>query len=199
MTTIQVVDYGAGNLRSVTAALTRLGVTPHVVSRGSELQTDAPLILPGVGSAGEAMRCLQAQGMAEQLPRCTAPVLGICLGMQLMLTHSEEGDVETLGIFPGTVRRLRTACKLPHMGWNAVTGTRGAHPLLTGLPNPAHFYFAHSYVADTDSEYVVATCQYDSEIPAMICRKNFWGIQCHPEKSGENGMQLLANFIRMVS
>ncbi|PIR20965.1 MAG: imidazole glycerol phosphate synthase subunit HisH [Deltaproteobacteria bacterium CG11_big_fil_rev_8_21_14_0_20_47_16] len=199
MSRIQLVDYGAGNLRSVASALKRLDIDIQIVRSGDDIKIDQPLILPGVGAAAEAMRHLQETGIASVLPRCTAPTLGICLGMQLMLTHSEEGHVDTLGIFPGTVRLVTTALKLPHMGWNSVQFTEKALPLLADVPNPSYFYFAHSYAADTDAAYVVASCMYDSQIPVVIRKNNFWGIQCHPEKSGDVGMQVLTNFARMVS
>lgn len=189
MTTIQVIDYGAGNLRSVTAALTRLGVTPKLVQAAADLNVTAPLILPGVGAAGRAMESLNATGLAARIPECTAPVLGICLGMQLMAEFSEEDDVATLGIFPGRVRRIQTTQKLPHMGWNEVHWHDGQQA-------PAWFYFAHSYCMETDPQYVLASCDYDEKIPVVVRRNNFWGIQCHPEKSGPIGMNVLENFLK---
>lgn len=189
MTTIQVIDYGAGNLRSVTAALTRLGVAPKLVKTGNDLDVASPLILPGVGAAGRAMENLNASGLADRIPDCTAPVLGICLGMQLMAEFSEEDDVATLGIFPGRVRKIQTSQKLPHMGWNEVKWHDSQQP-------PACFYFAHSYCMETDSKYVLASCDYDEKIPVIVRRNHFWGIQCHPEKSGPVGMTFLKNFLK---
>jgi glutamine amidotransferase len=189
VTTIQVIDYGAGNLRSVTAALTRLGVTPRLVKAGSDLDVASPLILPGVGAAGRAMENLNASGLADRIPDCAAPVLGICLGMQLMAEFSEEDDVATLGIFPGRVRTIQTSQKLPHMGWNRVVWKEGKH-------SPDWFYFAHSYCMETESNYVLANCDYDEKIPVVVRRDNFWGIQCHPEKSGPVGMIFLENFLK---
>lgn len=188
MTTIQVVDYGAGNLRSVVAAMARLGASCRLVKSGADLDLQAPLILPGVGAAGRAMESLNATGIAAQLPKCTGPVLGICLGMQLMTEFSEEDHVKTLGIFPGHVTKIATTQKLPHMGWNTVTW------LNDDLP-PSDLYFAHTYCVETDSQYVRATCDYGPKIQVIVNRDNFWGIQCHPEKSGDVGTQLLKNFL----
>lgn len=185
---MQVVDYGAGNLRSVVAALARLGSPCRLVTSAADLDLKSPLILPGVGAAGRAMESLRATGIAEQLPKCTAPVLGICLGMQLMAEFSEEDHVPTLGIIPGRVRKIATTQKLPHMGWNLVTWSDH------GLP-PADLYFAHSYCIETDPRYVLATCDYGPTITVVVKQNNFWGIQCHPEKSGAVGIQLLKNFL----
>lgn len=195
MNEIQVIDYDAGNLRSVVSALGRLGVQGRIVKSAQELDARAPVILPGVGAAGRAMESLAKTGLAERIPACTAPVLGICLGMQLMAESSEEDDVQTLGIFPGRVRRIQTIRKLPHMGWNAVRW-RAAAALLATVPMPSDLYFAHSYCVNTDPEYVVASCDYGHEIPVIIHRRNFWGIQCHPEKSGPAGMKILENFVK---
>lgn len=189
---IQVIDYGAGNLRSVTAALTRLGETPKLVRTAAELDVTAPLILPGVGAAGRAMESLRESGLADRIPACTAPVLGICLGMQLMAEFSEEDDVATLGIFPGRVRKIETAQKLPHMGWNEVKWKDGKRPL-------TWFYFAHSYCMETDPQYVLATCDYGETIPVIVRRDHFWGIQCHPEKSGAAGEDILRAFLKEVA
>lgn len=185
---IQVVDYGAGNLRSVVAALVRLGAPWRLVKAASDLDLLSPLILPGVGAAGRAMESLRATGIAARLPKCTAPVLGICLGMQLMTGFSEEDHVAALGILPGRVRKMETTQKLPHMGWNTVTWSDNALP-------PSDLYFAHSYCVETEPRYVVATCEYGQKLTVVVRRDNFWGIQCHPEKSGEAGAQLLKNFL----
>lgn len=188
MTTIQVVDYGAGNLRSVVAALARLGAPCRLVKSAADLDLQSPLILPGVGAAGRAMESLRATGLADHLPKCVAPVLGICLGMQLMVAFSEEDHVPTLGVFPGRVRKIATTQKLPHMGWNTVTWSDNCLP-------PADLYFAHTYCVETNPKYVMATCDYGPKIPVVVRHDNFWGIQCHPEKSGTVGTQLLKNFL----
>lgn len=185
---IQVIDYGAGNLRSVVAALARLGAPCRLVKAASDMDLQSPLILPGVGAAGRAMESLRATGIDLLLPKCAAPVLGICLGMQLMAEFSEEDHVATLGILPGRVRKIATDQKLPHMGWNTVTWLDNVHP-------PADLYFAHSYCMETEPRYVVATCEYGPSFPVIVRRDHFWGIQCHPEKSGDVGTQLLKNFL----
>lgn len=188
MTTIQVVDYGAGNLRSVVAALARLGAESRLVTCAAEIDLRAPLILPGVGAAGRAMESLRATGLVAQLPKCTAPVMGICLGMQLMAEFSEEDHVAALGIFSGRVRKIETTQKLPHMGWNTVTWVDNVLP-------PADLYFAHTYCMETDACNVRATCDCGQKIAVVVQRDNFWGIQCHPEKSGDVGVRLLKNFL----
>lgn len=185
---IQVIDYGAGNLRSVVAALARLGAPCRLVKAASDIDLQSPLILPGVGAAGRAMESLRATGIDLLLPKCAAPVLGICLGMQLMAAFSEEDHVSTLGVFPGRVRRIETRQKLPHMGWNTVTWSGNSFP-------SSDLYFAHSYCMETERKYVLATCDYGETLPVVVRRDHFWGIQCHPEKSGEAGMQLLKNFL----
>lgn len=185
---IQVVDYGAGNLRSVVAALSRLGSSCRLVKSAVDLDLQAPLILPGVGAAGRAMESLHLTGIAGLIPKCAAPVLGICLGMQLMAEFSEEDHVTALGILPGRVCKIATTQKLPHMGWNTVTWSNNAL-------SPTDLYFAHSYCMETEAQYVLATCDYGPIIPVIVRRDNFWGIQCHPEKSGEAGTQLLKNFL----
>lgn len=198
MTQLQIVDYGAGNLRSVVAAVQRLGVTPRIVTTAADVDIASALILPGVGAAAQAMAQLQDKGLDEVLPRCTAPVLGICLGMQLLLEFSEEGDVGTLGIIPGATRKLQHAPKLPHMGWNQVSWQKPC-ALLKNLIAPVDLYFAHSYYADTQSDYICATTDYGQPIPVVIQKDNFYGIQCHPEKSGDVGMTILKNFFKVVT
>lgn len=193
MKAIQVIDYGAGNLRSVAAALRRLGVAHRVVATARDFDTAAPVILPGVGAAGSAMEGLTRAGLVEPLRTTTVPILGICLGMQLFGTSSDENAATTLGRVIGRTALLRGAPKVPHMGWNVV---RQVQPtlLFAGIPDGAHFYFAHTYVLQARPEEVIATSEYGETIPVAVQRQTLVGVQFHPEKSGDVGMQLLKNF-----
>jgi glutamine amidotransferase len=156
------------------------------------------VLLPGVGSAGDAMRRLRGAGLDRTLPALRQPVLGICLGMQLLFERSAEGDTETLGVFPGGVERLLPAPGLPvpHMGWNTLDGLR-ADPLLDGIGPGEHFYFVHSFAA-RPSATTLATADYGAPLVAVAGRDNFRGVQFHPERSGAAGATLLANFLRLT-
>jgi glutamine amidotransferase len=200
---VAVVDYGAGNLRSVEIALRHLGADFASTRRPEELATARRLIVPGVGEARAAMEALEAGGLDRAIREFTAsgrPVLGICLGAQIVFQRSEERDTPCLGLLPGTVRRfppgLREAgLKVPHMGWNRVF-RHGAHPLLVGIPDGAFFYFVHSYYSDpSDPELVLASCDYGLRFAAGVGRGNLAAFQFHPEKSGLTGLRLLANFL----
>jgi glutamine amidotransferase len=155
------------------------------------------VVLPGVGAAANAMQRLKDSGVAAVLPTLKQPVLGICLGMQLLFRHSEEGDTECLGIIPETVRRLRPAPGLPvpHMGWNQLGGLR-EDPLLAGIGTNDYVYFVHSYAAQV-SPLTLATADYGMAVSAVVRKDNFWGAQFHPERSGGTGARVLANFLRL--
>ncbi len=193
---IQVIDYGAGNLRSVVRALQRLGVATRVVKFAADFDGQCPTILPGVGAAASAMHALQSNGVGSLLTTTRAPLLGICLGMQLQGTHSEEGDVATLGMLSGTVCRLQHVPKIPHMGWNTVQCSNDGHPLFAHISADTHFYFAHSYaVVLSNADSLIATTHYGPQhIVAAWGNSHCVGVQFHPEKSGDAGMQLLRNF-----
>lgn len=190
---IQVIDYGAGNLRSVVAALRRLDVDCRVVATAQDFDAAAPVLLPGVGAAGSAIAGLTRAGLVAALRAATAPVLGICLGMQLFGESSEENDVPTLGLVAGRTQRLHRAPKSPHMGWNQVRRVMPS-PLFAGIPDGTHFYFAHTYVLHAADDDVTATTEYGETIPVAVQRGRVSGVQFHPEKSGDAGMQLLRNF-----
>ena len=193
-TVVGLVDYGAGNLRSVEFALEALDVPHRRVSGPEGLDGVGRIVLPGVGAAASAMDELSARGLVDPLRRWEGPLLGICLGMQLLAQVSEEGDEEVpcLGLLPGKVRRLRAGGPLPHMGWNELTGLRG--PLLDGVPEDAHVYFLHSLCVETGAGRVSAWTEYGERFPAAVETDGLAGVQFHPEKSGAVGLRILANF-----
>lgn len=195
MTGLVIIDNGGGNVASVRYALQRLGVEATVSADAAELRAAARLILPGVGAAREAMTRLRAAGLERVIPALTRPVLGICLGMQLLYAASDEGDTACLGILPGRAERLAGAPGLcvPHMGWNRLAATR-ASPLLAGIDPGEYAYFVHSYALPVNAD-TVATCEHGRPFTAVVSRGNFHGVQFHPERSGATGSQLLANFL----
>jgi len=199
---IAVIDYGAGNLRSVVNALGRLGCPAKITSAPDELINAEAVILPGVGAAADTMTSLEKLGLVIPVRRFIAegqPFLGVCIGLQILLTTTEEGSgQECLGIIPGVVRRLPPGLKIPHMGWNQVR-QRFPHPIFKGIPDEADFYFVHSYYAAPDDRSLVAgETEYGSSICSVIARGNLVATQFHPEKSGEMGLKIYDNFIRMV-
>lgn len=195
---IGIIDYGMGNLFSVSKALDRLKVEYFTSEKKEELSKADSLILPGVGSFKDAMERLNATGLAEmvkQFVQSGKPLLGICLGMQLLFEQSEEnGKTKGLGILPGEVIRFSgKGYKVPHMGWNQLSFQKKS-PILSQI-NEDYVYFVHSYFVSTDAkDVVIASCQYDVEVPAIVGRNNVYGMQFHPEKSGKLGMELLRNF-----
>jgi glutamine amidotransferase len=194
---VAIIDSGGANLASLQFALERLGAV-SVVTNDLEQITAAPrVLLPGVGSALAAMQRLQASGVAAHLPQLKQPVLGICLGMQLLFLKSEEGPAQCLGILPQTVRKLepKQGRPVPHMGWNRLHVVR-EDPLLDGVAQGEHLYFVHSYAAPV-SQTTLATCDYGVPIAAVVRKENFWGTQFHPERSTRVGARILANFLRL--
>lgn len=195
-----IIDYDAGNLRSVQRACREVGVDARISGDPDALRHADRIIFPGVGQASAAMRSLNERGMGEALREVIAagkPVLGICLGLQISLEHSEEGDTRTLGLIPGEVRRFafdRPELKVPHMGWNEVRAVR-PHPLLEGLEPGDEFYFVHGYYPSPSvATDVYAVTDYEIEFACAIGRDNYFGLQCHPEKSGRVGLRLLERF-----
>ena len=189
---LAIVDVGCGNIGSVGIAFERLGLEPLITAEASEIASADRVVLPGVGAAGFAMEQIAALGLKDVLTSLEQPVLGICLGMQLLFDRSDEEDVRCLGIIPGEVRKLvpdRTM-PVPHMGWSRLTV---ADPSL-GLRDGDYVYFAHSYACD-DSPHSVATAQYGRPIPAAVKRGNYHGAQFHPERSGEAGARFLESFL----
>lgn len=195
--TVALIDTGCSNLFSVQAALDRLGAV-HVLARTpSEASASDRLILPGVGAAGPAMSRLDVSGWADALRRETRPLLGICLGMQLLFERSEEGGVETLGLIPGEVRRLPRpdGGVWPHMGWSRLRFERTS-PLAANLDEGTYAYFVHGYAADP-SEATIASAEHGLRFSAMVQRENVFGCQFHPERSAKGGSTILRNFIEL--
>jgi len=199
--TVSIVAYGLGNLGSVTNMLRRIGADSRLVQTPEEIAASDRLLLPGVGAFGAGMALLEQRGLVPAIRAFAAsgrPVLGICLGMQLLLEGSEEGDAEGLGLIPGRSHRLPpSAIRVPHMGWNLVTPTR-ADPLVGGLPDASRFYFVHSYHAvPEDPAHILGVTTYGVPFASMIRSENVMGAQYHPEKSHDFGKRVLANFARL--
>ena len=194
---IGIVDYGAGNLLSVSKALDYLLVEHQLVQQAEQLADVSALILPGVGAFPKAMEALRHSGLLESVREQAGqkPFLGICLGMQMLFDRSEEmGGADGLGLLPGTVRKIPTALKLPQIGWNQLEFWRNDR-LTRDLPETAYVYFVHSYmVCPQQASDVVACCDYGTKVPAMVSWGQLFGCQFHPEKSGDIGIQILKNF-----
>jgi glutamine amidotransferase len=199
---VVIVDYGAGNLRSVARAVAHNGVEPLVTSNPREVPTADGLIVPGVGAAADTMRNLRATDMVEPVREYIAsgkPFLGVCMGQQALLSVSEEGgEHECLGIIPGRVKRLPAGQKVPHMGWNTVRQRR-QHPIFAGIPDESYFYFVHSYAPVPEhDDVVIGETEYGVRFASVLARDNIVATQFHPEKSGEMGLRLYANFLAML-
>lgn len=200
---IAVLDYGAGNLRSVAKAFEHVGSVPTVTNDPAVIAEADGLVVPGQGSAVDSMRRLAESGLIEPIKRFVAsgrPFLGVCLGEQLIFEYSEEGDgVACLGLLKGTVRRLPAGQKVPHIGWNSVRVVR-QHPLLAGVPDNAHFYFVHSYYVDpADRSAVVGETEYGVAFASIVAQANVFAAQFHPEKSSDVGLQIYRNFARLCA
>jgi glutamine amidotransferase len=200
---IAIIDYGAGNLRSVANAIAKLGHQPTMTSNPGDLPGAAAVILPGVGAAADTMRNLDRLGLSEAIRRVVAdevPMLAICVGMQVLFDETEEGGRHRcLGIIPGVVRRLPPGLKIPHMGWNQVS-QKIRHPLFDSVADRANFYFVHSYCAEPrDLAVVAGTTDYGIPFCSALARGNLIATQFHPEKSGENGLRMYENFLKMAS
>ncbi|TVR40210.1 MAG: imidazole glycerol phosphate synthase subunit HisH [Bacteroidia bacterium] len=191
---IKIAHYNAGNIASVMNALGRLGVRGELATSPEDIKTADKLIFPGVGHAKPAMELLRSKGMDQAIKDFQGPVLGICLGMQLMAESSEEGNMQGMSIFPESIKLFTGRSKIPHMGWNSLHALKG--PLFDKIDEGCYVYFVHSYYMPS-SELSIAGCDYEGRFTAAIARDNFFGVQFHPEKSGETGMTILKNFIKL--
>jgi glutamine amidotransferase len=192
---LAIVDSGGANIASVRFALERLGVSSELTADPAVIRSAERVILPGVGAANEGMKRLRERGLVDCVRALTQPVLGVCLGMQLLFESSEEGPTETLGLIPGIVSLLPDSpgIQVPHMGWNTVLSGKNS-PLLDGIARDARFYFVHSYAGPVNA-FTIASCDHGTPFAAIVQRANFSGVQFHPERSGEAGARLLKNFV----
>lgn len=192
-----IIDSGGANLASLQYAFERLGARTQVSTDVKTITSAPRVVLPGVGAAADAMQRLRSSAVAAVLPTLKQPVLGICLGMQLLFRSSEEGSTDCLGILPDTVRRLKPAPGLPvpHMGWNQL-GSLREDPILEGIAPQEWVYFVHSYAVPV-SAMTLATTDYGGALSAVVRTRNFWGAQFHPERSAATGARVLANFLRL--
>jgi len=197
---IAIIDYGAGNLRSVVNAVSRLGYEAKVVKRPDEVISARVVILPGVGAAADTMASLRKTGLDSAVKRFIAegkPFLGVCIGMQVLFGGTEEGGwQECLGVIPGAVRKFAPGLKVPHMGWNQLK-QKTSHPIFEGIPDEANFYFVHSYyVKPEDGSLIAGETEYGIPFCSVVAKDNLVATQFHPEKSGEVGLKVYDNFIK---
>ena len=202
-TEVLIIDYGAGNLHSVANAIVKLGHQPKVTKAAGDLRKARAVILPGVGAAAEAMKNLRRLEMVEPIKEYVdsgRAFFGVCLGLQVLLSSTEEdGGHDCLGIVPGEVKRLPAGVKAPHMGWNQVKLAK-RHPIFDGVADNSNFYFVHSYYADpTDGSVVLGQTDYGLTFCSAIARDNLIATQFHPEKSGESGLRLYDNFVKLAT
>ena len=192
---VAVIKYNAGNTESVRNALGRLGVEAAVTDAAEEIVSADRVIFPGVGEASTAMGYLRERGLDRVIVGLTQPVLGICLGMQLMCARSEEGETECLGVIGTTGRKFESdTLKVPHIGWNSISSL--SSPLFRGVDEGSYVYFVHGYFVETCAE-TTATCSYAVDFSAAVGTRNFHAVQFHPEKSGEVGERILKNFLEL--
>jgi len=189
-----LIDYGAGNIQSVKYALNRLGIEPILTKDHDIIKSADKVIFPGVGAANAAMRQLKASGLDKLIPTLTQPVLGICVGMQLMCKKSKEGDVDCLGIINVEVEKFKKGLKIPHMGWNNLKDIKSN--LFNTNHNAEQMYFVHSYYVPVN-EHTIATTDYGVPFSAAIQKDNFYAVQFHTEKSGDIGEEILKNFLEL--
>ena len=191
---IAIIDYGAGNVKSVKFALDRIGIE-SILTNNSEVITNADkVIFPGVGEASYAMKELKKYGLDKLIPKLKQPVLGICLGMQLMCEYTEEGNTDCMGIFPVKVKKFNTELKIPQVGWNNIFDLKSE--IFNKIEENSYTYFVHSYYVP-NNEYCIAKTYYDSNFASAIRKDNFYATQFHPEKSGDIGEQILLNFTKI--
>lgn len=191
---IVIINYGAGNIQSIMFAIERLGYKAVLSNNPDEIKSADKVIFPGVGEASYAMKMLQESGLDALIPTLKQPVFGICLGMQLMCNHSEEGDTKGLGIFDVDVVKFSSKVKVPQMGWNNIYNLKS--DLFKGIAENEYMYLVHSFYAPLCAE-TIATTNYELEYSSALENDNFYGTQFHPEKSGDMGEQILGNFLKL--
>ncbi|WP_304133292.1 imidazole glycerol phosphate synthase subunit HisH [Mesonia mobilis] len=190
---IVIINYGAGNIQSIKFAIQRLGFEAKLSDDAEEIQQADKVIFPGVGEASSAMKKLKATGLDQLIPQLTQPVLGICLGMQLMCKHSEEGDTKGLEIFDVEVKRFSNQVKVPQIGWNQISNLQTK--LFQGIKEQEFMYLVHSFYAEKCKEMIAET-NYDVAYASALKKNNFFGVQFHPEKSSQAGEKILENFLK---
>jgi glutamine amidotransferase len=195
---VGIIRYGAGNIFSLTAALERLGIPYGMIEHEDDFDKYDRYIIPGVGHAGAAMNKLEQTGLVPKIKALNKPTLGICVGMQLLTTYSEEGDSNLLNIIPVKTLKFKNSAdyKVPHTGWNQVSVEK-ENPLFENIPADSHFYFVHSYFIEYNKAYTLSSTNYSIKFSAAIFHNNFYGVQFHPEKSGLYGEALLTNFSKL--
>ena len=191
---IVIINYGAGNIQSIKFAIQRLGFEAKLSDDAEEIQQADKVIFPGVGEASSAMKKLKATGLDQLIPQLTQPVLGICLGMQLMCKHSEEGDTKGLEIFDVEVKRFSNQVKVPQIGWNQISNLQTK--LFQGIKEQEFMYLVHSFYAEKCKEMIAET-NYDVAYASALKKNNFFGVQFHPEKSSQAGEKILENFLKL--
>ncbi len=193
---VVIIDTSCANLSSLKFGIERLGYQVEVSDKADVIKSADKVFLPGVGAAGAAMEIINGKGIPQIVRELEQPVLGICLGMQLMTEFSAEGNVDCLGLIPGQVKPLQAeGLRLPHMGWNTLSQISD-HPLFEGITGQDYFYFVHSLCVNP-SEYTIAQCEYGQAFSASLCNGNFMGVQFHPERSGKSGARVIQNFLEM--
>ncbi len=191
---IAIINYNAGNVQSVYYALKRLGIEASITSNQQEIKNADKVIFPGVGEAESTMKYLKKSGLSDIIPNLQQPMLGICLGMQLLCSYTEERQTDCMDIFPNRVKRFVGKEKIPHVGWNSISNLKSS--LFRDIKENAYVYFVHSFYVETQNS-TIATCNYINNFSAAIQKGNFYAVQFHPEKSGDTGQQILNNFIKI--
>ena len=199
---IAIIDYGAGNLRSVSNAIAKIGYRAEITNKPEEILRAKAVFFPGVGAAGDTMSSLQQLGLTDIIQRLVTenrPLFAICIGLQVLFTGTEEGGWRAcLNIIPGSVKKLPSGQKIPHMGWNQIR-QKFSHPIFTGIPDGTYFYFVHSYYGEPeDKAIVLAETEYGVLFCSALTKGNLVATQFHPEKSGEPGLRMYENFIRLA-
>lgn len=189
-----IIDYGAGNIKSIQFAFKRLGVEAILSNNPEEIKSADKVVFPGVGEASSAMKKLKESGLNELITKLEQPVLGICLGMQLLCNHTEEGNTRGLGVFNVNIKRFSNQVKVPQMGWNTIKAVKSE--LFAGIENDDYMYLVHSYYAESCEE-AIATTYYDVDYASALQKDNFYGVQFHPEKSSVAGERILKNFLAL--